>query len=202
LSMKNITGIILAAGNSARMGRSKPLLRLDGRTFTELIAENLLQAGVTSLIIVAGKDFDELGKIESLNGYRLIENNQVENGQLYSLQLALRTAGHDSDGCLVALADHPLVKPASYRRIVDEALAGGEKIIIPEFQGRHGHPVFFPARLFAELLAAPLTQGARFVVRNNRERVTYLPVGDDGILKDIDTEERYREWIGAGSREM
>ena len=69
-------------------------------------------------------------------------------------------------------------------------------ILIASYQGKRGHPVLFSSQVYGEILAAPLDQGAKVVVRKDPARVREIPLEDPGILADIDTPEDYARYVG------
>ena len=197
----DFTGVILAAGSSRRMGRPKPLLGIEGDIFINRILSNLSAAGLTRILIVLG---EHAGDVRSALGGKIkagiVINPSPERGQLSSIQMALDQLDRSTTGILLVLVDHPLVRSETYRKILETAGEDPDLIIIPNFNGRNGHPVYFGKRFFGELKNAPLDQGARYVVNKYRSEVIAVPVDDDGILKDIDDPELYRKYIsGVGN---
>lgn len=182
--------VILAAGESRRMGSPKPFLTLHGKTFLETIANRLRQAGVSApgVIVYNASHRDQIKELQ-LPGFCFVPNRFQEKGQLYSVQLALGEIPPDCTGILLCLADHPLVNLATYSIIKErhEALPGN--IVIPVFQGRRGHPPVFPRRVFHEILdlSIKLPGGLKNVLSSNREKIRELDVDDPGILADLDT---------------
>ena len=98
-------------------------------------------------------------------------------------------------GFVLALVDHPLVELETYQKLYEMAKSKPDNIIIPEFFGQKGHPVYFGRPFFDSILQLPLTDGARVVIHENPDNVMYLPVEDEGILKDIDTPNDYQAEI-------
>jgi molybdenum cofactor cytidylyltransferase len=191
-----IAAVVLAAGESSRMGRPKALLPIDGQTFIERIVQALRQTVVGKIIVVLGHDAAALRRqIEHLPDELLI-NPDYKLGQLSSLQVAVRRlqTEPDCDGMLVHLVDHPYIRPA----LVDEMIEGfyrtGKPIVLPRCGERRGHPIF-SRRLFPELLAAPLAEGAKAVVNARRDETLEVETDDAGILVDIDTPDLYRQHI-------
>lgn len=183
----NLDGILLAAGESRRMGFPKPLLIIDGRTFLETISATML-AVVPRLIIVLGAHAARIRPAVPHDArITVVENPDYALGQLSSLKVALGAIGPASDGALVHLGDHPKVREDSFRAIVDAYYRTRSPIVIARYAGRRGHPLIFDRSVFAELRAAPLEQGARYVVNADLGRVLYLDVDDPGVNLDLDT---------------
>ncbi|MBI3934151.1 MAG: nucleotidyltransferase family protein [Acidobacteria bacterium] len=187
-----IAGIILAAGESSRMGRDKALLPLGGQTFLEHLAK-VLDGEVAPLVVVLGHHAAEIEQQVRLpSSVRILRNPDYHLGQLSSLHVALRgLAGLGVEGALVCLVDHPAITKQVVGAVVGRFQKSQANILIPTWQGRRGHPVLFSSRVFEELLAAPINQGARAVVRRHANEVEYVEVYEEGILWDVDRPEDY-----------
>lgn len=193
-----IAGIILAAGESSRMGRDKALLPLGGETFVERLIE-ILRGEVNPLLVVLGHHAEEIAariprsaNSPDSDDVLIVRNPDYKLGQLSSLQTALRALqGQPVAGALVCLVDHPAITTAVVRAVLEHFRMRKSRIVIPTCNGRRGHPVFFSAELFSELLDAPLDQGARVVVRRHAAEVELVETGEEGILLDIDRPDDY-----------
>jgi molybdenum cofactor cytidylyltransferase len=184
---RQLEGIVLAAGESRRMGYPKPLLEIGGRTFIEQIAETML-AVVPRLVIVIGAHRDRVRAAIPRDARIVIaENPDYSHGQLSSLKVGLGAVQPDSAGAIVHLGDHPMVRVETFRAIVDSYNRTGKPIVIARHDGRRGHPVIFDQALFAEILSAPEKEGARYVVNADASRVAYVDLDDPGINLDLDT---------------
>jgi len=182
-----IEGILLAAGESRRMGYPKPLLRIGDETFIARSARSIL-AVVPRLIVVLGAHAERIRPaIPSDPRIVTVENPHFEAGQLSSLKVGLGAVGNDCGGVLVHLADHPLVQPSTFESVVAEFVRGRGAIVIARCAGKRGHPVIFGDSVFRELLEAPEEQGARAVVIRDPARVAYHDVDDPGVTLDLDT---------------
>ena len=181
--------ILLAAGESRRMGYPKPLLKLGSRTFIEILAAAMLQS-VARLIVVVGAHGDAVrGAIPADPRIFAVENPDFLKGQLSSIKAALPQVGAEAAGALIHLADHPMVRADTFAAVVDSYWRVGKPIAIARHQGRRGHPVLLAREMFVELAAAPEDQGARAVVAADPSRVAYVDVDDPGVLTDLDTPE-------------
>lgn len=188
-------GVILAAGESSRMGFPKALLPFRGATFLEHLVHLLIER-VNPLLVVVGHDADRIRAAVHLpETVRVLTNADYKLGQLSSLRTAIRALeGSAAAGLLVAPVDHPCIGPEVLDALLRVFVTEQPEVLVPTFGGRRGHPVIFSPRLFPELLAAPLDQGARAVV--HRHAVREVPVSDEGILADIDDPETYRRMVG------
>jgi molybdenum cofactor cytidylyltransferase len=120
-----------------------------------------------------------------------VENRDWSRGQLSSLKLGVRAISGIAEAALVHLADHPLVRPATFREMVRQygALLPRPAILIVRSGGRRGHPAIFAKPVFDELLMASDSVGAKQVVNRDPGRVAYFDVDDPGVGLDLDTPE-------------
>jgi molybdenum cofactor cytidylyltransferase len=182
---REIDGILLAAGESRRMGYPKPLLRIGDETFLAHTAAIMLEV-VERLIIVLGAYSERIRlAVPADSRIVVVENPHYERGQLSSLKVGLPP--RPTSAAIVHLADHPLVKRATFKALVAEYGRSGKPIVIARYEGCRGHPVIFARALFDELLRAPEDQGARVVVNADPSRVAYVDVDDAGVTTDLDT---------------
>jgi molybdenum cofactor cytidylyltransferase len=192
-----LSAAVLAAGESKRMeGYLKPLLPYEGRTFLETLVGRLEKTDVDEVVVVLGARHGEILERVSLGGARVVVNEEWRKGQLSSLRTALARISPRAEGLLFTLADHPLVLPETYRALVEVWTGDTTRVVIPSFEGRKGHPAVFPSSLFEELNKNDLPGGARDLIYRHTDIVTYVPVGDPGVVRDIDTPGDYRDLIG------
>jgi molybdenum cofactor cytidylyltransferase len=189
-----IAGILLAAGESRRMGFPKPLLPYRGTTFLEHLL-TVLQGRVNPLVLVLGAHADRIRAAVRIPDSVIVAiNENYAAGQLSSLQIGIRALPADAEAAMVALVDHPCIDRALVERLISEWRENHPPVLIPTYNERRGHPMIFHRDLFAELLEAPLDQGARAVVR--RHTVHHVPVKNEGILHDLDDPQAYRTVTG------
>ncbi len=188
-----ITAIILSAGESKRMGTPKPLLMINHETFLAHIISLIRKSKVGSIMVVLGSQAELIRKKIPLNDVELVFNDDFAQGQLSSLKVGLRAIKNtkDIEGVMVFLVDHPLISVDLINKLLDKFYGSGNRIVVPTYKGRRGHPVIFPKLLFSELMTAPNQQGARTVLRNNQAQIVELDTSEEGILLDIDTPEQY-----------
>ena len=192
-----ISGILLAAGESRRMGSPKALLPYQGQTFIERICHAFLTAGVDELIVVLGAWEDKLRPaLPSHPALRTVVNPHYKLGQLSSLTRGIGALSPGSEAAVVNLVDHPLISAETIKALIASFRADPLPIIIASYRDKRGHPVLFSSQVYGELLAAPLDKGAKVVVRKDPTRVREVRLDDPGILADIDTPEDYRRWTG------
>jgi len=193
LGEKKIAGVILSAGDSTRMRQPKALLILRGETFLSIIIKNLLEAKFDPVMVILGNNYDLIkNNLSAKDKIQILRNPNPADGQLSSLQYAIKNLPQDCCGIVQALVDHPRVASSTYDLIYKYSQKYSDKIIIPIFKNRRGHPVYFGKKYFPDLLNAPLNRGARNVVEKYSEQVQVLEVEDEGIVIDIDTPEDYQ----------
>ena len=192
-----LAAIILAAGDSTRMGRPKALLPdPEGRAFVARLVRTFHTAGVPNIIVVTGSLHAKIADALAADGLpvtpQLVNNPQPALGQVSSLWMGLDAAiQHGVQGVLMTLVDIPMVRPSTVQQVVDTWTQCRAPIVRPAVGARHGHPVLFDQAVFDALRHAPITEGARAVVHANADRIVDVPVDDEGCLLDVDTPADY-----------
>lgn len=191
-----IVALVLAAGESRRMGRPKAFLPVDGVPFIERIVRTLEQTKVGSIHVVLGYNAAEMIRRIAYLPVEPVINPDYTLGQLSSLQAGIRALeGRDVDGILVHLVDHPFIDKTLVDHLIDQFYLTRKLIVVPRCGDRRGHPVIFSKQLFPEFLAAAVERGAKPVVRAHIEESLEIETTQDGVLIDIDTPEEYRKHV-------
>ena len=180
-----LAAVILSGGQSSRMGFPKALLRYQGKTFLEHLVAVTTHSQISVRRIVLGPDADAITQVLALPSDNIVINSDWQLGQLSSIHVALRSLPPGTDGILLCLVDHPLVSTELVGQLVEVFYASRKAIVLPICSGRRGHPVIFSAKLYDELLAAPLDQGARAVVWGHAEDLAEVPTADEGCLWNV-----------------
>jgi molybdenum cofactor cytidylyltransferase len=192
-----LPAIILAAGDSTRMGRPKALLPdPEGRPFVARLVRTFAAAGVHDIVVVTGSLHaaiaDAVAADQPPVAPNLVNNPQPALGQVSSLWMGLDAVARPGiEGALVTLVDIPLVLTSTVQRVIDAWTQNRAPIVRPAVGDRHGHPVLFDQSIFHALRHAPLTEGARAVVHANADRIVNVQVDDQGCLLDIDSPSDY-----------
>ncbi len=192
-----INAIILAAGQSKRMGKPKPLLRFGDKTFLEQIISVLKLSDVDRITVVLGAEAETIKNSVDLSETRVVVNKDYLKGQLSSLITAIEDTPEETEAVLLCLADAPFVSKEVVNKIVSKFRETNNPIIVPVFNGKRGHPTLFSKSLFNELLNAPQDQGARYVLYSNEEKVLEVEISESGFLISIDTPDEYKSRFGA-----
>ncbi len=149
-----IQAIILAAGESRRMGMPKPLLRFGPTTFLGQIASVLRQSRVDRVSVVLGAEAERIRRSIDLPEVDVVINEDYAEGQLSSLIAGLKALPSQTEAAVVCLVDNPFISPAIVNQIVDRFRQTHSPIVVPVVMGKRGHPALFSSRLFADLLRA------------------------------------------------
>jgi molybdenum cofactor cytidylyltransferase len=191
-----IAGIILAAGASSRMGSPKALLEYRGETFLNRLIR-VLSPFCNPVIVVLAHHADAI-RASADPRARFVVNPDPDRGQLSSLQTALVEVPLSVDGFFFVPVDCPAAEPATVSLLAEAAARRdlATLLMVPQFQGKHGHPVFAAAPLIQEFLALAPTAQARQVIHSHKSATRYIDVDDPGILADIDDIEAYRRLAG------
>jgi molybdenum cofactor cytidylyltransferase len=187
-----ISAILLAAGESRRMGEFKQLLTFAGKTFVECCADHLLAAPVDELIVVTGHREADVRRALGSRPLRVVYNADYRDGMSSSVKCGVAAVSPAADAVLVALADQPQIAPATIKCVIAEYERHASLIVIPTYQGRNGHPVLIDLRLRNELLTFDASQGLRQVVHAHAADVAHIEVTTDTVLTDFDCPEDYR----------
>lgn len=195
-------GIVLAAGESVRMGAPKALLPdQTGRLFVVRVLHTFSAAGIGDVTVVTGTLHERIVAAIARDAprgmvVRFARNPDPARGQLSSLLEGLEAA--DAPGVravLVTLVDVPFVSSATVRAVVDAFERTGAPIVRPVRGDRHGHPVLFARRLFERLRHADPAQGAKAVLREHAGAIANVEVDDEGALLDVDTPQEYERVV-------
>ena len=185
--MTGIYAILLAAGESRRMGYPKALLKIGEETFVAHLSSAMLTVA-SRLLVVVGAHADRVGDaVPDDPRIFVVDNRDYLRGQLSSIKAGIRALPDDASAALIHLVDHPTVRPDTFAAVASSYRESNQPIVVARHHGRRGHPVLFDRKVFAEILDAPEDQGARVVLNAEPARVGYADVNDPGILLDLDT---------------
>ena len=190
-----IPAIILSAGKSSRMGRTKATMPLGGgHTFLSRIVTTLREAEVDDVVVVVGHDSEAVRRAaeNACLDARLVLNPRYESGQLSSILAGLAAVDHPGvQAVLLTLVDVPLVSPPTVRAVLDRYRVERPAVVRPVSGARHGHPILLDRRLFALLRAADPAVGIKPIVRAFASAAGDVAVDDEGAFVDFDTPDEY-----------
>lgn len=196
-----VPAIVLAAGESSRMGRSKAMLPYGNasQTFVTRILQTLRAGGAAGAFVVGRQDDEVLrGEVETSGPFGTFTVNPTpEQGQLSSLIAGLNAADRPGVSAVMVLpVDAPLVHASTIATLIATFSATRAPIVRAVHAHAHGHPVIFARTLFDELRRADPAQGAKAVLRAHEDRVVNVEVNDPGVLADVDFPEDYERLFG------
>jgi molybdenum cofactor cytidylyltransferase len=189
-----LAAVILAAGESRRMGTPKALLDYQGKTFVEHLAEVTRHPRVGALRVVLGAKAEEIrARLGSADPGAFVMNRDWQSGQLSSIHAAIRSLPADAtEGVMLCPVDHPIISSEVVAQIISAFDASGKAISVPIFHGKRGHPVIFRANLYSELLAASPDIGARQVLWAHADDVVEVPTQEEGVILNLDDPAAYQ----------
>ena len=194
--MPDIVPVILAAGDSSRMGYPKALLPLGADTFLSHILKTLDALALPAARVVLGLHEPRIRPLLQGQRARILINPDPARGQASSIRLALASLDPDTAGCLIWPVDQPLVSPDLVRSLMRLFAESSAAIALPRCQGRAGHPAIFGRAMIRELLTAPLEANPKLVVARHAPETVWLETGESGTVEDIDTPEDYFRLVG------
>jgi len=196
-----ISGIVLAAGSSQRMGTPKALLKIGEKTFLQHIVETLHSARIIDVVIVVGAEAEKIQKTIIWFDGKVVINNDWQKGQLSSIIAGLnaldltKSEPEEIHGAIICPVDHPLLTQSLLVDLLQGYWLSKKRIIIPIHRGKRGHPIIFDRELFDDIRNAPIDIGARAVVRNHEQDIQEVDVNDEGVLINIDSPDDYKKYI-------
>jgi molybdenum cofactor cytidylyltransferase len=192
-----IGAVILAAGQSRRMGRNKLLLPYGAFTVLETIVTEVTACPpVNEIVVVTGHESDRIKALLAAYPVRCVFNPAYARAEMIvSLQVGLRALSAEVQAALIVPGDHPRLRRDIIQRVIDAYQP--EMLVIPSFQMKRGHPILIDRVWWDELLALPETATLRDFIRANEDHIRYVVVETDSVLKDMDTPEEYRSMLTA-----
>jgi molybdenum cofactor cytidylyltransferase len=186
-----ISAILLAAGESNRMGQPKQLMSCGQSTIVEKAIDNLLDSAVSETIVVLGYRDEEVRTTIAGKPVKIATNPNYRQGMSASIIAGLRQIDRRARAILIALGDQPFVDSQTISSLVQAFMANNKGIIVPVYQGRRGHPVIFAIKYKDELLNLEGDVGGREIINRHPDDVLEVAVNCEGVLLDIDTIENY-----------
>ncbi len=194
--------MILAAGESSRMGRDKALLPWPPQSAATSSADTFLSAAirlftpyVDVILVVVGKNEHDLAPIVYARGASLVVNPDPTRGQFSSLQTGLREVmNRGRDAAMITLVDRPPVRAETIQTLeteFEQALKRGMWAVVPEYQGKHGHPILAGREMIEAFLRAPATASAREIEHAHHDKIAYVAVNDAFVATNVDTPDEY-----------
>jgi molybdenum cofactor cytidylyltransferase len=192
-----ISAIVLAAGESRRMGETKLILDWQGKPILQHVLDALRDSPVGEVILVLGHEAERIrGRIQAPE-VKIVINPDYREGMSTSLRRGILAADPDTQAFLVVLADQPGINPKIIAELILNFHQGypGKNILVPDFRGRRGHPVLFGAKYREEILRLKGDVGGRKILGEHPEDILTVEMNGDAALVDIDTPEDYKRHL-------
>ncbi len=190
-----IAAVILAAGQSSRMGQPKLLLPVLGKPLLLHVVDHATAAGFAETLVVVGYQADALRELLSSRPVRIVENPNYALGQSTSLRAGIAALSPQVEAAMILLGDQPLVHSAILKRLMQAWQVTAKPIIAPFYGGERGNPVLFARALFPELLSVTGDQGGRKILQRHAQEIEPVPIADADAAQDLDTWQEYQALI-------
>ena len=190
-----ISAIILAAGESQRMGvQNKLLLQIDSEVLIRKFVKSVSNSLVDAVLVVVGFEAEKIKAVLHDQAVKFVENPSYEEGMTTSIQSGVKASSNESTGLMICLADMPFAETSDLNLLIqafnDYRSTESSLIIVPVFQGRRGNPVLF-SEVFRDKILTHKGEGCREIVRQFPHYVKEVSMENDNLLRDIDTPEDY-----------
>jgi molybdenum cofactor cytidylyltransferase len=179
------SALILAAGSGTRIGTPKLKLKIGGKSFLSIIADNIFSAGINEIVCVVSKDSLEWAKEREPNLNYAINSNP-EDGMLSSVFYGTKEL-KKCDNVLIIPVDHPYVGKDTYKILTEESKKNNNIIIKPRFVDKAGHPVIVPFNLLKTIDEKCFSVGLNEIIKMSKYKQVYINVNDGGVLKNVNT---------------
>lgn len=197
-----VKALITVAGLSSRMQEFKPLMKIVNQYMAEHVIDNLRYAGAKDIVMVTGYRTDELENNLSHKDICFLRNPDYDKSQMYDsvkigfMELmkqenSFNMVHNNSYKILFTPVDVPLIKHKTIQKLMDV----DEKIVVPQYQGRLGHPIVIDSSLISSILNYDGEKGLRGALESTGHKITRINVNDPGIVTDADTQDNYKKIV-------
>ncbi len=193
--MGAIVAIILAAGESKRMGYPKMLLPLNGKTMLGNVIGNIEGSEINNIIVVLGAEKTAILDVVCKTSAKSCYNDNYKDGMLSSVKCGFRNIPSDSDAVLVFQGDQPLILPNVINEVIVAHRSSDKGIVIPVYRNKRGHPLLICKQYFAEIEGLDNSEGLRSLAIKFSDDVLEIETNSPGILRDFDTFEEYKKEV-------
>ena len=189
--MDDLWAIVLAAGESKRMGFPKMLLSFKGRTMIETVIANISESKIKNILVVLGENNSDIKKIISKLPVKYCYNINYRDGMLSSVKCGFKNIPSDHRAVLVFQGDQPFIHAASINAVIEAYFASGKGLVVPVYNNRRGHPLLIGRKYSNEIEILDPAKGLNSLARKYPEDLLEVETSEPGILKDFDTYEDY-----------
>jgi molybdenum cofactor cytidylyltransferase len=189
---EKIGAVILAAGESKRMGFPKQLIEICGEKIIRIVVMKVLNVGFGDIVVVLGHMARDIARyIDDMIGIKIIVNPRYREGMSTSLIEGIKNLRQDIEAFMVILGDQPFVSKETMEKII-ETYYGMERkplMVVPTYRRLRGNPVLISSRIAKEIMSLRGDIGARALMERYKAYISYIEIQDPGVVLDIDTKE-------------
>jgi molybdenum cofactor cytidylyltransferase len=187
-----IWAMILAAGESKRMGKPKLLLPFGEKTIIETIVETVVSSKVEKTLVILGSDRETIEEKIKNSPVEIVYNPDFRSGMLSSVQCGFKALSEETRAVLVVLGDQPKTSTTVINKLIDAYRSSGKGIVLPVYKKERGHPVLIDVKYGEEVENLSPEIGLRGTVYNHPEDILEVDVETPSIFQDIDDESDYK----------
>ena len=188
-----ICGIILAAGESRRMGRPKMILPFGNLSIIEEVVQSATRSFLDRTFVILGSDKEAIGQLIQDYPVETVFNNRYKNGMLTSVQSGLKSVNEETIAIMVLLGDQPMIRSSIMNKMIEAYRKSNKEIIVATHQGKRGHPLVFGKKYFKAVREFTVENSLKELLINNPDDIEEMETDSPEILRDIDTEKEYIE---------
>jgi len=186
-----ITALILAAGQSRRMGQPKMSLPWGETTVLEKVIATFKAADVGDILVITGGDRERVEALVGDSARAIFNPNYAKGEMLSTVQAGLTGLKPDAEAALIGLGDQPQIQERSVRSVLDEYRKSGAALVVPSFRMRRGHPWLVARPHWDEILRMSPPASLRDFLNRHADEIHYVELDNQSILQDLDTPEDY-----------
>ena len=189
-----ITAIILAAGESKRMGQPKLLMPWGKSTVLQTVISTFQAAGINDILVVTGGDRRQIESLVGMTVQTIFNEAYQEGEMLSSIQVGLSAKMREASAALICLGDQPQVQERTVRSVCDAFLKNKSPIVVPSYQMRRGHPWLVARPLWDQLLEMKSPRTPRDFLKKHARKINYVNVDTASVIEDLDTPEDFLKY--------
>jgi molybdenum cofactor cytidylyltransferase len=192
-----ISAIVIAAGESKRMGRPKQLLPWQGKALLQHVLDSLLNSEVDEVILILGCEAERILERLDTRRIKVVLNPDYAQGMITSIQHGLAAIGKGAEAFFIVLGDQPGISPQIYNLLIREfhRVYPSKRILLPTYRGEKGHPALFSIDFREEGSAIKGDVGFRQIISDHPQDVLQIELGTDAVVNDVDTPEDYQDLL-------
>ncbi len=187
-----IWAMILAAGESKRMGKPKLLLPYGEKTIIETIVKTVVSSNVENTLVILGSDREKIEEKIKNFPVKIVYNLDFRSGMLSSVQCGFKAVPEETRAILVVLGDQPKISADVINKLINAYKSTGKGIVLPVYKKERGHPVLIDVKYGEEVENLSPDVGLRGTVYNHPEDILEVDVETSSIFQDIDYESDYK----------